>query len=96
MLFGILCGYTDFCLLYSGGVCTVGPGMIVGTPLNEVIRHHLDLQKETANAKYVKKALKYYTELANRAVAAGHAVDIFACSLDQVGLYEMRVREIVY
>ncbi|XP_055389012.1 LOW QUALITY PROTEIN: uncharacterized protein LOC129618233 [Condylostylus longicornis] len=78
-------------LLFTGGVCTSGPGQIVGTSLNEVIRHHLDLQKETENAKYVKKALRYYTELADRAVAAGHAVDIFACSLDQVGLYEMRV-----
>lgn len=78
-------------MLFTGGACTVGPGMIVGTPLNEVIRHHLDLQKETENAKHVKKALRFYTELANRAVAAGHAIDIFACSLDQVGLYEIRV-----
>lgn len=75
----------------SGGVCTTGPGQIVGPSLSEVIRHHLDLQKDTDNAKHVKKALRYYTELADRAVAAGHAVDIFACSLDQVGLYEMRV-----
>lgn len=56
-----------------------------------MIRHHLDLQKETDHAKYVKKALQFYTELADRAVLAGHAVDILACSLDQVGLYELRV-----
>lgn len=91
LLEGCAAQHSGRVMLFTGGVCTVGPGMIVGTPLSEVIRHHLDLQKETANAKYVKKALKYYTELANRAVAAGHAVDIFACSLDQVGLYEMRV-----
>eukprot|EP00820_Chromera_velia_P028309 Cvel_36485.t1-p1 / transcript=Cvel_36485.t1 / gene=Cvel_36485 / organism=Chromera_velia_CCMP2878 / gene_product=Protein transport protein Sec23A, putative / transcript_product=Protein transport protein Sec23A, putative / location=Cvel_scaffold7323:237-1804(+) / protein_length=114 / sequence_SO=supercontig / SO=protein_coding / is_pseudo=false len=29
--------------------------------------------------------------MARRAVANGHAIDIFCCSLDQCGLYEMRV-----
>jgi protein transport protein SEC23 len=65
--------------------------MVVGEEMSEHMRSHLDLQKENANAKHVKKALKYYTSLASRAVSAGFAVDIFACSLDQVGLYEMRV-----
>jgi len=77
--------------LIVGGACNVGPGMVVGEELKETIRSHLDLQKDNANAKYTKKALKYYTSLASRAVSAGFAVDIFACSLDQVGLYEMKV-----
>ncbi|KAL8448078.1 hypothetical protein Emed_004077 [Eimeria media] len=78
-------------LLFSGGVCTTGPGQVVDLPLAESIRHHLDLQKDNQNARFVQKALKMYTSLANRAVRAGCAVDIFACSLDQVGLYEMKV-----
>uniref|UniRef100_A0A7S4RUH7 Protein transport protein SEC23 n=1 Tax=Alexandrium monilatum TaxID=311494 RepID=A0A7S4RUH7_9DINO len=78
-------------MLVVGGACNVGPGMVVGEELKETIRSHLDLQKETPNAKYTKKALKFYTSLASRAVSSGFAVDIFACSLDQVGLYEMRV-----
>jgi protein transport protein SEC23 len=78
-------------MLMTGGPCNVGPGMVVGEEMSEHMRSHLDLQKENANAKHVKKALKYYTSLASRAVSAGFAVDIFACSLDQVGLYEMRV-----
>lgn len=65
--------------------------MVVGEELAETIRSHLDLQKETSNAKYTKKALKFYASLASRAVSCGFAVDIFACSLDQVGLYEMKV-----
>eukprot|EP00922_Rhytidocystis_sp_ex-Travisia-forbesii_P042070 GHVS01062827.1.p1 GENE.GHVS01062827.1~~GHVS01062827.1.p1 ORF type:complete len:780 (-),score=92.27 GHVS01062827.1:131-2398(-) len=77
--------------LFVGGVCTVGPGQVVSTPLAESIRHHLDLQKDNSNARFVKKALKYYTDMANRAVASGHAIDMYACSLDQVGLYEMKV-----
>eukprot|EP01068_Selenidium_serpulae_P008806 Selendium_serpulae@DN5080_c0_g1_i3.p2 len=39
----------------------------------------------------LKKALQFYTKIGNRAVASGHAIDIFACSLDQCGLYEMKV-----
>ncbi|KAL8454021.1 hypothetical protein Emag_001593 [Eimeria magna] len=70
-------------LLFSGGVCTTGPGQVVDLPLAESIRHHLDLQKDNQNARFVQKALKMYTSLANRAVRAGCAVDIFACSLDQ-------------
>merc|ERR1719336_1303849 len=77
--------------LIVGGPCNVGPGMVVGEELAETIRSHLDLQRDTANAKYTKNALKFYTSLASRAVAAGFAVDIFACSLDQVGLHEMKV-----
>jgi len=65
--------------------------MVVGEELKETIRSHLDLQKENENAKYTKKAIKFYASLATRAVACGFAVDIFACSLDQVGLYEMKV-----
>jgi len=78
-------------MLMTGGACNVGPGMVVGEELSETIRSHLDLGKDNPNAKYTKKALKYYTSLAARAVGAGFAVDLFACSLDQVGLYEMKV-----
>merc|ERR1719277_2175753 len=78
-------------MLLVGGACNVGPGMVVGEELAETIRSHLDLAKDTSNARYTKKSLKYYATLAQRAVNAGIAVDIFACSLDQVGLYEMKV-----
>merc|ERR1719271_381351 len=78
-------------MLMTGGPCNVGPGMVVGEELSETIRSHLDLSKNNPNAKYTRPALKYYTTLATRAGGAGMAVDFFACSLDQVGLYEMRV-----
>jgi protein transport protein SEC23 len=78
-------------MLLVGGACNVGPGMVVGEELAETIRSHLDLAKDNTNARYTKKALKYYASLAQRAVTAGMAVDIFACSLDQVGLHEMKV-----
>jgi len=77
--------------LIVGGPCNTGPGAVCGEELVETIRSHLDLQKETPNARYTKAALKFYASLASRAIACGFAVDVFACSLDQVGLFEMKV-----
>jgi protein transport protein SEC23 len=77
-------------MLFTGGPCTVGPGQIVGSKLEEPMRSHHDIEKETGNTKYLKKALKHYQAVAKRAVTAGHVVDIFACALDQVGVLEMR------
>jgi protein transport protein SEC23 len=75
-------------MLFTGGPVTEGPGMVVSEELREPIRSHTDLIKE--NAKYTKKAQKYYSELSKRAVTGGHVVDVFACSLDQSGFFEMQ------
>ena len=50
---------------------------MVGRELSEPMRSHHDLEKETANTKYVKKASKHYAAVAKRAVAAGHVIDVF-------------------
>ena len=42
-------------------------------------------------APHYKKAKKYFDGIAKQLVSQGHALDIFACSLDQVGLSEMKV-----
>ena len=57
---------------------------IAGIQLSEPLRSHHDIEKETANTKYMKKAVKHYQGVAKRASAAGHVIDVFACSLDQV------------
>merc|ERR1719198_1285277 len=77
-------------MLFTGGPCTVGPGQMVARELTDPMRSHHDIEKETGNTKFVKKASKHYAAVAKRAVAAGHAIDVFACALDQVGLMEMR------
>jgi len=77
-------------MLFTSGPCSVGPGQVVAKELLEPMRSHHDIDKETSNTKHVNKALKHYTAIAKRAVAAGHVVDVFACSLDQVGLMEMK------
>lgn len=75
-------------MLFLGGPCTIGPGMVVDDDLKNTIRTHHDIDKD--NVKFMKKASDYYKELATRASNNGHAVDIFACALDQTGLHEMK------
>ncbi|KAI8837481.1 hypothetical protein BJ741DRAFT_603604 [Chytriomyces cf. hyalinus JEL632] len=75
-------------LLFSGGACTEGPGLVVGNELREPIRGHSDIEKDSA--KHAKKAAKFYEGLAARVAEKGHVVDIFAGCLDQVGLMEMK------
>lgn len=43
-------------MLFTGGPCTEGPGMVVGPELRESIRSHHDIDRD--NIKYYKKALK--------------------------------------
>eukprot|EP00917_Polyrhabdina_sp_WS-2016_P009746 GHVP01021439.1.p1 GENE.GHVP01021439.1~~GHVP01021439.1.p1 ORF type:complete len:752 (+),score=103.02 GHVP01021439.1:56-2311(+) len=84
-------GESSKILLFTGGPCTHGPGLVVDMSLAEHMRGHLDLQKETNIARHVKPALKFYTSIAQRAVSAAISIDIFSCSFDQTGLYEMQV-----
>ena len=70
-------------MLFVGGPCTQGPGMVVGEELKFPIRSHNDIEKD--NAKYMKKGLKHYEALANRAATNGHVVDVFSGCLDQTG-----------
>jgi len=43
-------------MLFSGGPCTEGPGMVVSNELREPIRSHHDIDKETT--KHYKRANK--------------------------------------
>jgi protein transport protein SEC23 len=73
---------------FIGGPCTQGPGMIADDDLKLPIRSHHDIDKD--NAKYMKKAIKHYEQLANRAAANGHIVDIYSADVNQTGLHEMK------
>lgn len=75
-------------MLFIGGPCTTGPGMIIDDELKNTIRSHHDIEKD--NAKYMKKAMKHYQALAQRSAVNGHTIDIYACALDQTGLHEMK------
>lgn len=75
-------------MMFIGGPCTSGPGLIVETDLSETIRAHIDIERE--KAPHIKEAQKYYEAIADRCRKNRQTVDLFACSLDQVGLLEMR------
>lgn len=75
-------------MLFLGGPCTVGPGMVVDDDLKNTIRTHHDIDKD--NAKFMKKATEHYHNLATKASQNGHVIDIFSCALDQTGLHEMK------
>ena len=75
-------------LLFSGGPATVGPGAVATRPYAETMRSHTDIQKDTA--PLYQPACAFYKALAARCAASGHTVDFFGCSLDQVGLLELR------
>ncbi|WFD34192.1 GTPase-activating protein S23 [Malassezia cuniculi] len=74
-------------MLFCGGPCTEGPGNVVSTELRERIRSHHDIDKD--NARYYKRATRYYEAIARRAANNGHVIDVFAGCLDQIGLLEM-------
>ncbi|KAG8133097.1 putative Protein transport protein [Naja naja] len=75
-------------MLFTGGPPTQGPGMVVGDELKTPIRSWHDIEKD--NARFMKKAMKHYEALSNRAAANGHCIDIYACALDQTGLLEIK------
>ncbi|CAH2012889.1 unnamed protein product [Acanthoscelides obtectus] len=75
-------------MLFVGGPCSQGPGQVVNDDLKQPIRSHHDIQKD--NAKYMKKAIKHYDNLAMRTATNGHCIDIYSCALDQTGLMEMK------
>jgi protein transport protein SEC23 len=76
-------------MLFVAGPPTVGPGAVVSRAKTENIRSHIDLQKNQCPLN--KPAVEFYRGLSDRAIAASVVVDIFACSLDQVGTLEQKV-----
>ena len=63
-------------MMFVGGACSQGPGQVLNDELKYPIRSHHDIEKDAA--KYMKKAIKHYDGLANRASENGHAIDISA------------------
>jgi protein transport protein SEC23 len=62
--------------------------MVIDDDQSNVIRGWHDIEKD--NIPYMKKALKFFDALAERSAKNGHAIDMWGCALDQVGLHEMK------
>ncbi|ESQ46071.1 hypothetical protein EUTSA_v10000056mg [Eutrema salsugineum] len=76
-------------MAFIGGPSTQGPGAIVSRELSEPIRSHKDIDKDSA--PYYHKAVDFYETLAKQLVHQGHILDVFASSVDQVGIAELKV-----
>ncbi|CAN6441095.1 unnamed protein product [Victoria cruziana] len=75
-------------MVFLSGPATLGPGMVVGENLSQSIRTHRDLLQD--RAPYYKKFCDFYRRLAQRLCDASIVLDVFACSVDQVGTAELR------
>jgi protein transport protein SEC23 len=75
-------------MLFISGPPTAGPGMIVGRSKRDNIRSHNDLLKN--QAPLTKPSTEFFKNLSDRAIANSIVVDFFACSLDQVGAFEIK------
>ena len=69
------------------GAATVGVGKIVNLGLEETIRTFADIK--ASRAPHLAKAKSFYEGLAVQLRKTGHTVDIFSCSIDQCGLFEL-------
>lgn len=75
-------------LLFTQGPCTLGPGTICSISLKEGIRSYTDILH--GKSLYYSAASAFYTKLASQIAAIGHSIDIFAATLYDVGIYEMK------
>jgi len=75
-------------MTFTAGPATQGPGMVVDENQANVIRGWHDIEKD--NIQWMTKAIKFYDAIAERAAKNGHAIDVWGCALDQVGLHEMK------
>ncbi|XP_073013046.1 protein transport protein SEC23 G [Typha latifolia] len=75
-------------MVFTSGPATIGPGMITETDLSKAIRTHRDLIN--GRAPFIEKARRFYKQLAQRLSNKSFVLDLFACSLDQVGAAELR------
>lgn len=75
-------------MVFTSGPTTIGPGIVVESDGSFSIRNHRDLIN--GHAPYFDKSCSFYKRIAQRLCDASIVLDLFACSLDQVGLAELK------
>ncbi|KAL3582521.1 hypothetical protein D5086_016853 [Populus alba] len=75
-------------MIFTSGPATLGPGIVVDSDLSNAIRTHGDLIN--GHASYYSKSCSFYNQLSQRLSDASVVLDLFACSLDQVGAAELK------
>ncbi|CAA0823378.1 Sec23/Sec24 protein transport family protein [Striga hermonthica] len=75
-------------MVFTSGPSTIGPGAIVGLDLANPIRTHRHLNG--GHTRHHKKSIEFYKQISRRLTDSSVVLDLFACSLDQVGAYELK------
>ncbi|KAJ7979943.1 Protein transport protein SEC23 [Quillaja saponaria] len=75
-------------MVFTTGPATLGPGIVVDPNLGNAIRTHRDLFN--GQAPYYGKSCSFYKRVSKRLSDCSVALDLFSCSLDQVGAAELR------
>lgn len=89
LLEGCLVSTGSRIMIFTSGPATIGPGMIVNSDFGVAIRNQRDIGN--GYAPYFRKSCEYYKQISRRLSDSSIALDLFACSLDQVGAAELRV-----
>ncbi|KAL0906938.1 hypothetical protein M5K25_025473 [Dendrobium thyrsiflorum] len=75
-------------MVFTSGLATTGPGMVAEIDHSKAIRTQQDIIN--GNAYLHGKACNFYQKISQRLLDRSFVLDLFACSLDQVGAAEMR------
>ncbi|WVZ05201.1 hypothetical protein V8G54_018547 [Vigna mungo] len=75
-------------MLFTSGPATIGPGIVVDSDLRQPIRTHHHIFNN--QARHHANSCSFYNQLSKRLSDASVILDLFACSLDQVGAAELR------
>ncbi|KAF7807752.1 protein transport protein SEC23 [Senna tora] len=75
-------------MVFTSGPATVGPGVVVDSNFGQPIRTHQDINN--GQAPHHDKSCSFYKQVSKRLSKASVVLDLFACSLDQVGAAELR------
>ncbi|KAL3507749.1 hypothetical protein ACH5RR_033131 [Cinchona calisaya] len=76
-------------MLFTSGPATIGPGVVVDSDYSRAIRTHRDI--DSGYAPYYQRSCEFYKRLSQRLCDSSIVLDLFACSLDQVGAAELKV-----
>lgn len=76
-------------MVFTSGPATIGPGIVVQSDRAYSIRNHQDVVN--GHAPFYEKSCSFYKRISQRLCDASVVLDLFACSLDQVGAAELKV-----
>ncbi|KAL5542108.1 hypothetical protein UlMin_009818 [Ulmus minor] len=88
LLEGCLVNSGSRIMVFTSGPATLGPGIVVDSDFSNAIRTHRDLIN--GSAPYYRRSCGFYRQLSQRLSDASIVLDLFVCSLDQVGAAELK------